>query len=123
MRLRRPQDFRRVWKEGRSWAHPLFILWAAPNELPYSRLGFTASRKVGNAVTRNRARRLLREAARHLYPHLAGGRDVVLVARRALPSAKTPEVESALEATLRRAQLWRQAPSEVRHEPRGALAD
>ncbi|MGC9356769.1 MAG: ribonuclease P protein component [Anaerolineae bacterium] len=106
MRLRRPQDFRRVWKEGRSWAHSLFILWAAPNDLPYSRVGFTASRKVGDAVTRNRARRLLREATRHLYPHLADGWDVVLVARGALAAAKTQEVESGLEASLRRADLW-----------------
>jgi len=106
MRLRRPQDFRRVWKRGRSWAHPLFILWAAPNELSRARVGLTASRKVGGAVARNRARRLLREAARHLYPHLAPGWDVVLVARPPLVEAQGQDVRRALEQSLRRAALW-----------------
>jgi ribonuclease P protein component len=66
----------------------------------------TASRKVGNAVARNRARRLLREAARLCYPHIAGGWDVVLVARSYLVQAKTPQVLAALEKALKRANLW-----------------
>ncbi len=106
MRLRRPQDFRHVWSTGRSWVHSLFILWAAPNALNYTRIGMTASRKVGNAVARNRARRLLREAARLCYPHIAGGWDVVLVARSYLVQAKTPQVLAALESALKRANLW-----------------
>lgn len=106
MRLRRPQDFRRVWKEGRSWAHPLFILWAAPNELSNTRFGLTASRKVGNAVERNRARRLLREAVRHLASYVPPGWDVVLVARRTILKAKAQRVQQALKAVLRRAELW-----------------
>jgi ribonuclease P protein component len=106
MRLRRSQEFRRVWDEGRSWAHPLFILWAAPNELPYPRLGFTASRKVGNAVVRNRVRRLLKEAARHLYPHISPGWDLVLVARSALVDTGERQVEGVLENKLRQAGLW-----------------
>jgi ribonuclease P protein component len=106
MRLRRPQDFRRVWKEGRSWAHPLFIIWAAPNNLSGTRFGLTASRKVGNAVERNRARRLLREAARHLAAHIPPGWDVVLVARRAILKAKAQRVQGALKVMLQRADLW-----------------
>lgn len=106
MRLRRSQDFRRVWKEGRSWAHPLFILWSAPNGFSYSRIGFVASRKVGNAVSRNRARRLLREATRRLYGHISSGWDLILVARGPLPAVREPQVEATLEAALRRAGLW-----------------
>lgn len=105
MRLRRPEDFRRVWSDGRSWAHPLFILWVLPNALGTTRVGFTASRKVGNAVIRNRARRLLRESTRHLYREIAAGLDIVLVARSALPDAKQPQVESALRSALDRAGL------------------
>jgi len=107
MRLRRPQEFRRVWKGGRSWAHPLFILWVFPNTLPYSRIGLTASRKVGNAVARNRARRVLREAARRLYVHMTPGWDIVLVARRAILKEKEPRVEAAMEDLLQKAGLWK----------------
>ncbi|MBN1486247.1 MAG: ribonuclease P protein component [Anaerolineae bacterium] len=106
MRLRRPAEFRRVWATGRSWAHPLFILWAVPNNLTQTRIGLTASRKVGNAVARNRARRLLREAARLLYPYIPAGWDIVLVARGYLLAASAPQVVAALEQVLKRAELW-----------------
>lgn len=109
MRLRRPEAFRRVWSAGRSWVHAWFVLWALPNDLDHVRVGITASRKVGNAVARNRARRLLREATRHLYPHIATGWDLVLVARPALVKVKEPQVESALQSTLNLAGLWMSA--------------
>lgn len=108
MRLRRPQDFRSVWERGQSWVHPLFVLWRAPNALPSSRIGITASRKIGNAVQRNRARRLLREAARQLYPHLLPGWDIVLVARSALVAARTPQVVAALASAWQRLGLWQE---------------
>ncbi len=106
MRLRRPQDFRGVWNCGQSWVHPLFVLYSAPNALQISRIGITASRKIGNAVHRNRARRLLREAMRHLYPHLASGWDLVLVARTALSASREAEVQIALISMMQRAGLW-----------------
>jgi ribonuclease P protein component len=111
MRLRRPVEFRQVWATGRSWAHPLFILWALPNDLGKVRIGITASRKVGKAVARNRARRLLREAARRLYVCIVNGWDIVLVARAPLLAAGEPQVEAALEQSLRRAALW--TPREI----------
>jgi ribonuclease P protein component len=105
MRLRRPEDFRRVRSEGRSWAHPLFVMSRAPNAEPYSRVGISASRRVGGAVARNRARRLLREAMRHLYHRVTVGWDIVLVARAALLEVQEPQVEAALATVLERAGL------------------
>ena len=81
-------------------------MWAKPNTLNYSRIGIVASRKVGNAVARNRARRLLREAARHLYNGIYAGWDLVLVARSALLHVKEPDVEEALRTTLQRGDLY-----------------
>jgi len=57
-------------------------------------------------VQRNRARRLLREAARHLYPQLAPGWDLVLVARATLSTSSEPQVEAALLSLLQRSGLW-----------------
>jgi ribonuclease P protein component len=105
IRLRRTVDVRRVYSEGRSWAHTLLVLIARPNDLDFSRVGITASRKLGSAVARNRAKRLLREAARRLYPQFGAGWDVMLVARREILKVKEPQVTDALELLLRRAGL------------------
>ncbi len=105
MRVRRTADVRRVYAEGQSWAHPLLVLVARPNQLGRTRIGVTASRKIGNAVERNRARRLLREAARHLYDHIQPGWDIMLIARPGIRRVKEPHVEQALAGLLRRAGL------------------
>jgi len=104
-RLRRSIDVRRVYDEGRSWAHALLVLVARPNGLDYCRVGVTASRRVGNAVARNRAKRLLREAARRLYSRFEGGWDVMLVARASVLKVKEPQVEEALASLLNQAGL------------------
>ena len=90
-RLKRRAEFLRVASVRRKWATPGLILQAAPyvapkrlpaGPEPFLRLGFTCSKKVGNAVERNRARRRLRAAAAELMPDLAaGGRDYVLIGR------------------------------------------
>ena len=104
-RLRRAGDVRRVYNEGKSWVHPLLVLVARPNGFGFSRVGVTASRRVGNAVERNRAKRLLREAARYLYPQLAAGWDVMLVARTRILETKEPQVRDALALLLRQSGL------------------
>jgi ribonuclease P protein component len=95
-----------VYDEGKSWTHPLLVLVIRPNDVGFSRLGVTASRNVGSAVERNRAKRLLREAARHLYPLFESkGWDVVLIARPQLIEAQEMAVEKALASLLKRAGL------------------
>lgn len=105
IRLRHRNDVRQVCSEGQSWTHPLLVLVARPNGLDRSRVGVTASRKVGSAAARNRAKRLLREAARHLHPQLETGWDVMLIARPKILEAKEPQVEEALARLLRRSSL------------------
>ena len=105
IRLKRTADVRRVYDEGRSWPHPWLVLVARPNGLDFSRVGVSASRRVGRAVLRNRAKRLLREAARRLYPGLKHGWDVMLVARTGILTVKEPQVEQALASLLRQAGL------------------
>jgi len=80
-RLRRTTDLRRVRRTGRSYAHPLLVLVVAAGQRDCLRVGVAASRAVGGAVQRNRARRLLREAMRPLLGEVASGRDILLVAR------------------------------------------
>ncbi len=104
-RLRDASDFQRVWEGGRAWAHPLIVLRARPNQMPYTRCGFVAGKKFGTAVSRNRAKRRLREAVRYYWPQVAPGHDLIWIARRDLGQAEYTQVLEAVEQLLRRAQV------------------
>jgi ribonuclease P protein component len=79
-RLKKRRDFLRVAARGKRAARPGLVLQAAPGEAGALRIGFTVTRKVGNAVVRNRTRRRLKEAARLGLPAIAGW-DLVLIGR------------------------------------------
>ncbi len=104
-RLRRSTDLQRVRAEGRFWTHRLLALGALPNDLGRVRVGVTASRRVGGAVQRVRARRLMREAVRPKLAHISGGWDLVLIARAPLRNATFYQVDQAVTQLLRRAGL------------------
>jgi ribonuclease P protein component len=68
-------------------------------------VGVVAGRSVGNAVARNRAKRLLREAVRAYGAQLAAGWDVLLIARAPLAGVKLPQAQAAVGGLLKRARL------------------
>lgn len=109
-RLTRSTDFKRVRNDGKSYAHPLVVLIAVPSTGDGLRVGVAAGRSVGGAVQRNRAKRLLRESMRALFPDLRPGWDLVLLARRPLPKATYQQVQEALVQLIRRAGLLVQQP-------------
>ncbi|MGC2203182.1 MAG: ribonuclease P protein component [Stellaceae bacterium] len=107
-KLKTRVDFVRVSRAGRSAAAPSLVLQAAsqPEELASAkqiRVGFTASRKVGNSVTRNQAKRRLRAAAASVLSHQGRpGTDYVLIARASTADRPFPALLAELEAALRR---------------------
>jgi ribonuclease P protein component len=104
-RLRTRSDFECVRREGKSWAHRLLVLIARPNQLPVTRVGVAAGKKVGSAVVRNRAKRLMREAVRVHAARLSPGYDLLLIARAAIVPVKMQEVADALKLLLQQAGL------------------
>jgi ribonuclease P protein component len=84
--LKASSDFQRIAKQGKKWTSAAFImqvLKAEDSTAPF-RVGFTVSRRVGNAVERNRAKRRLREMVRQfLKDNSPSGCDIVLIAKAA----------------------------------------
>lgn len=115
-RLRRRAEFLAVAASRRKWVAPGMIvqLGRTPaNPAGEIRLGLTASRKVGNAVARNRARRRLRELARNVLPiHAAPGVDLVLIARAETVTRPFADLKKDLETGLRRLGIWRSLPTD-----------
>lgn len=111
-RLKVRSDFLRVAATRRRWATPGLVLQVAktPKEQLKSgiiRVGFTASRKVGDAVTRNRARRRLREAVNRVMPaHATPDRDFVVIARANTVRRPFADLVADLETALQKLDVW-----------------
>lgn len=105
-RLTRSEDFKRVRRTGKSYAHPLVVLVAQAGEARHPvHVGVAAGKTVGSAVQRNRAKRILREAIRPLLKSLPANWDIALIARPALVSASLEDTRAALTHLLRRAKI------------------
>jgi ribonuclease P protein component len=101
-RLRARAEFGRVFNKGVRVGGRLFLVIALPNDRRQHRLGLAISRKIGSAVTRNRARRLLREGVRRLARPQGVGFDLVIVARPDIVGRTQAEVDGELRDRLQR---------------------
>ena len=103
-RLTRRSDFLRVRDADTRWVSPTVIVQAAPAATDSVQVGFTTTKKIGNAVKRNRARRRMREAARIV---LAGAsvRDIVLIGRTETATCPFAQLVRDLRWSLRRLEI------------------
>ena len=100
-RLTLKKEFERVFQDGKVFKDEKVVLYVAVNRLPYSRLGLVVSKKVGNAVRRNRAKRLLREVYR-LNKHLLTAHiDMIAIPRHPFSSdLKRADIENGFKKLL-----------------------
>ena len=114
-RLRPRGEFERIRQNGRSWPHRFFVLIVLPRtdrQEALPRIGVAAGKKLGDAVTRNRFKRKLREAIRQVYPNIPSGVDAILIARAPLAEASVAQLVAALTETLQKAKVWRSIMAE-----------
>ena len=102
-RLTRSSDFARVYDQGKSWANNLLVMRAIPSGREQSRVGFSVSKRVGNAVVRNRVKRMLREAVG--LTSWKTGWDVVLIARTGTAASDFHQVRQAVEDLAQRSKM------------------
>lgn len=102
-RLRANKDFSRVYKKGKKTVGKTLVIYYIENGGAQSRYGFSVSRRIGNAVVRNRVKRRLREAVRRTATDHRPGYDYILVARSASLDAAAREIEKDILAARREA--------------------
>ncbi len=101
--LKLNKEFKRAYFQGRYKAHPLLVSYRVKNRYKRPRVGITTSKKIGGAVSRNRARRIIRQACRELLaeePSLFGGNDFVFVAREHTPASTSVEIKKIMRSEL-----------------------
>jgi ribonuclease P protein component len=104
-RVRENERFQEIRRHGRSYSNHQLVLCVLPNNLPYSRFGFSVSRRIGKAVLRNQIKRRLREAVRLRMDQIQTGWDLVFIARNPIRNADFHEIDAACARLLRRASL------------------
>ncbi|MGE5380957.1 MAG: ribonuclease P protein component [Methylocystaceae bacterium] len=105
MRLRKKGEFRQVYDQGKKYFGKYMLLFVIINGSEINRYGIVASKKVGNAVTRNRSRRQVREVIRNAHGKLKSGNDMILVIKSSAVGASLIELQQDFASLCRKAQL------------------
>lgn len=104
-KLKQNSDFRRIYGRGTSYVDSAFVVYTLKNRSGNIRLGLTVSKKLGGAVVRNRAKRVLTAAFCECAPNIKSGYDFVLTARTRTLSVKSTEIAARLMKHLQKADL------------------
>ncbi len=102
LRLRNRNEFKQVYEQGRYLSNALISLHFYPREDQAHRIGFTAGKRLGCAVTRNRCKRRLKECYRLYREEAPCGFDIIVVARKGMVAAEWSKIVNAFRELMRR---------------------
>lgn len=95
-RIRKNVEFKKVYKHGKNYWNRNLILYVKKNDKKVTRVGYTITKKIGNAVTRNRLRRMMKEVYRLNFHNIKEGYDLVFIAKKKLVGISYKELESSM---------------------------
>lgn len=111
-RLRKSQEYDLVYQQGQKHYTPIFMVFIRsakksdlPNHAKLPRFGVVASKKVGNAVARNRAKRMVRESIRKILPDLKPEFEAVIISFDKILESNTEEITELLKNTFEKAEV------------------
>ncbi len=113
--LKRNKEFRHTYRVGKSAGSKSMVLIYAPRKNGEVKIGFSVGKKLGNAVTRNRTKRRLREAVTPLIPRIKPGSKLIFIARPPILNESFPAVRSSMRYLLKKADLLE--PAEQKEAP------
>ena len=105
--IRRNSEFGRVYARGKSYVNPALVLYVLKTRGKKTRVGLTATKKIGHAVQRNRARRVMKAAIDEHLDQNIGGYDLVFVARGMTPRLKSWQLSEVVARLFAQAGLGR----------------
>ncbi len=105
-RVKKNEDFQKVFKKGKSFANRQFVVYCLPNEGQEEfRIGLSVSKKVGNAVTRVQIKRYIRQVFLELKDQVKQDMDYVIIARNPAATLDFHETKKSLEHVLKIAKV------------------
>lgn len=107
--LNKNRDFRRIYNRAESFVDPALVVYFIKNRAGFCRFGITVTKKIGCAVKRNRAKRVIREAIRACAGNISGNYDFVIVARTKTVYLKSTEVTAVFKEILKKAGIYYEA--------------
>lgn len=114
-RVKENKEFQAIFKKGKSFANrQLVIYYIKKQEQNHFRVGLSVGKKIGNAVTRNRIKRYLRQAFHELEKELLPGYDMIIIARQPTKQMEFKEVKSSLIHLLSRERLLKRSQNRKR---------
>ncbi len=107
-RLKEAKKFSLLFREGKSIANNLLVLYYKPGSANKREAGFTVGKKLGGAVTRNKFKRRMKEAYRSLLNNVPKGYIVLFIARQGILKAKYPQILAGEKELLKKAGIWKE---------------